>query len=136
MFRAVTRHLSMVSGLTGALSAAVPGLMLWPRLGRSVYGDPALGYLLLEMAGLGALVLVTIVARLPASAAIRWAASGAVALFAATSGATVGSLFIPAAALFAASGLLADLDRPRRLPARLLVAAGAALAQAGVMAII
>lgn len=125
----------MVSGLTGAFAAAMPALLLWPRLGQRVYGDPRLPYLLTEMGVVGGLVLLTQLGRASASAVLAWAACGVTAMFAAMSGPTVGSLFVPASVLFALSGLLADLPRPRVLPVRLLTAAGAALAQAAIMAV-
>jgi len=133
MIRGLARHLSIVSGLSGAFAAAIPALLLWPRLGRSLGLDPLLRYYLVEMMAIGALVLGVVLVRASTAAPVAWTTAGAATAFAVMSGVTVGSLFAPACALLALSGLLADISQGR-VPLRRLAAAGAAAAlQTGVM---
>jgi hypothetical protein len=135
MFRAVARHVAMVAGLTGALATGVPTLLVWSRRDRLVYVDERLSSFLIEMMILGTLVLILQVARARTAALASWIASGVVTVLAVAGGPSLGSLFVPGAVLLALSGLLADLDRPRRLRNHLVVAILAAGIQAAVVAL-
>lgn len=134
MLGAIARHISLVAGLTGALATAVPGILLWPRLSRGTLVGPFARYYLLELALLGVVVLVALLTRASAAAAITWAACGLTAAFVAAAGLTIGVLYIPAAGLFALSGALADLERRRGRLLHAALAGSAAALQFGVMA--
>jgi hypothetical protein len=58
------------------------------------------------------------------------------AAFAGATGFTIGSLYLPAAMLFALSGVLGDLSRPRALLRDLLIGAAAATVQLSLMALV
>ena len=134
MLSAIARHVSLVAGLTGALATAVPGMLLWPRLSLRALVGPFAQYYLLELALVGAVVLVALLTRASASAAAAWTACGLTAAFVAAAGFTIGMLYMPAAGLFALSGALADLERRRGPILHAALAGGAAALQFGVMA--
>ena len=134
MLSTIARHVSLVAGLTGALATAVPGILLWPRLSRSTLAGPFARYYLLEIALVGALVLVAVLTRAPGAAAAAWTACGLTAAFVTAAGSTIGALYIPAAGLFALSGALADVERRRGRILHAVLAGSAAALQFGVMA--
>ena len=133
MFRAVARHLALVAGLTGSLAAGVPTLLLWSRRDRLIYVGDLFEYYLIEVMLIAAFVFVVHVARARIAALAAWIACGAVTVFAIAAGFSIGNLFIPAAALFCLGGLLADLDRPRRLRNHILATFAAGGLQAAAM---
>lgn len=133
MLRALARHLALVAGLTGALATLAPALLVWSRRSRIPYAGEWFAAYLVEMMLLAGLVLLGEVARARIASLLAWTAAGVVAVVVAAVGFTIGGLFLPAAILLALSGLLADLERPRRLRHHVLVALAAAAAQAGFM---
>lgn len=135
MIAAIARHISFVAGFTGALASIIPGLLLWPRLGRSAVGASFPRGYLVEMAVIGAIIFVTLLGRVAFALPAVWAACGLSAGFAVAVGVTIGVLYAPASGLFALSGVLGEVG-PRKAPIRhLAVAAGAALLQVGIMAV-
>ena len=134
MIAAIARHVSIVAGLSGLLAAAVPGLLVWQRLSRNPFAGPFVRYYLLEMALIGAAVFITIIARGAAAAPAAWAACGVTTAFVFAAGATIGALYLPASVLFALSGVLAHVAARRPRIFHLLLGAGAAALQLGLMA--
>ena len=136
MWGAVFRHVSIVTGLAGSLAAMVPGFLFWPRLTDPIYASSLVRYYLLEMGFVGVTVLGTVLARSSWATSLVWAACGLTAAFAAATGFTIGALYLPAAILFAFSGVLGDLTRPRTLLRDLLIATAAATVQLSLMALV
>ncbi|RPH64722.1 MAG: hypothetical protein EHM89_01000 [Acidobacteria bacterium] len=136
MWGPIARHISIVTGLAGALAVIVPGVLFWPRLSDPIYSGSLTRYYLLEMGLIGVTVLAMLLARTSWGTSVVWAACGLTAAFTAAAGFTIGTLYLPAGILFALSGILADLSRPRTLLRDLLIAAAAAAVQLSVMALI
>ena len=134
MIAAIARHVSIVAGLSGSLAAAVPSFLLWQRLSRSAFAGPFIRYYLLEMALIGAAVFIIILARAAAAAPAAWAACGVTGAFVFAAGATIGALYLPASGLFALSGVLAHVAARRQRIFHLVLGAGAAAVQLGLMA--
>jgi hypothetical protein len=119
---AITRHLSIVAGLTGSLAAIVPGFLFWPRLSHGPFAGSLAPFYLLEMGLAGAMVLLTLLARTAIAAPAAWVACGLTGAFSLAAGLTIGGLYLPATVLFALSGVLADFA-----PVRPTASAGAAV---------
>jgi hypothetical protein len=133
MIAAIARHVSLVTGFAASIASIIPGLLLWPRVGQSAFGAVFSRAYLVEMAVIGAVILVLLLMRAAVSRPAVWVAGGLASAFAAAIGVTVGGLYAPAAVLFVLSGLLGEAG-PHRSPIRhLLLAAGAALLQLGIM---
>jgi hypothetical protein len=136
MWVALFRHVALVTGLAGSLAAIVPGFLFWPRLTDPVYASSLVRYYLLEMGFVGVIVLAVGLSRTSWGTSLVWAACGLTAAFAGATGFTIGSLYLPAAMLFALSGVLGDLSRPRALLRDLLIGAAAATVQLSFMALV
>lgn len=131
MIGAIARHISIVAGLAGSLATIVPGLLLWPRLSHSPFAGSLARSYLLEMGLVGAMVLVALLARKAIAAPAACVACGLTGAFAFVAGFTIGSLYLPATALFALSGVLAER---RHLLKHLLLGGSAAVVQVSAMA--
>ena len=136
MLGPIVRHLTIVTGLAGALAAIVPGVLFWPRFSDPVYSGSLVRYYLIEMGLIGGTVLALLLVRATWGTSAVWAACGVTAAFAAAAGITVGSLYLPVGILLGLSGILADLSQPRTLLRHVSIAVAAAAVQLGVMAMV
>lgn len=135
MIAAIARHISFVAGFAGSLASIVPGLLLWPRLGHSMFNASFSHGYLIELAVIGGMILIAFIGRMALSLPLVWAACGLTAGFVVGAGFSIGLLYAPACGLFALSGVLGELG-PRKAPVwHLGVATGAALLQVGLMAV-